>query len=81
MTAESPQWVWVIVGRFYTLAFWVDPTQSFAVVLQEILGAALSRYLVLHEGADLFVAVAFYRDRKEQIFEKYRSDDISRLIK
>lgn len=58
MAADSPQRVRVIVGRLHTLTFWVDPTQCFAVVLQEAFGATLSRYLVLHKGANLFVAVA-----------------------
>lgn len=57
MTANGPQWVRVIVGGLHTLAFWVDATQSLVVVLQEVLGAALSWHLVLHEGADLFVGV------------------------
>lgn len=58
MTASCPQWVGVIVRRLHTLTLWVDPTQSLAVVLQEVFGAALSRCLVLHKGADLLVAVA-----------------------
>lgn len=58
MTAKGPQRVRVIVGGLYALAFWVDPAQSLAVVLQEVLGAAFSWHLVLDKGADLFVAVA-----------------------
>lgn len=65
MTANSPQWVRVVVGGLHTLAFWVDTTQSLAIVLQEVLGSALSWRLVLHEGADLFIAVTVCRDRKK----------------
>lgn len=61
VTAHRPQWVGVIVGGFHALSFRVDSTQSFAVVLQEVPGAALSWYLVLHEGADLFVGVLLCR--------------------
>lgn len=62
MTAHSPQWVGVVVGRLHALAFRVDATQGFAVVLQEVFGAVLPWNLVLHEGADLLVAVAVCRD-------------------
>lgn len=58
MTAESPERKRVVVGRLHALAFGIDPTQSFAVVTQKVFGAALSWYLILHKGADLFVAVA-----------------------
>lgn len=63
MTANSPQWVRVVVGGLHTLAFWVDATQTFAVVLQEFLGADLYWHLGLHEGADLFVGVTVCTDR------------------
>ena len=63
VTASGPQWIRVIVGGFYTLAFWIDTTQSLAIVLQEVFGAALAWCLVLNEGADFFIAVTICRDR------------------
>lgn len=61
MTANGPQWEWVIVGGLHALTFGIGPAQRFAVVQQEFFGAALSRHLVFHKGADLFVAVAVFK--------------------
>lgn len=66
VAADAPQWKRVVVGRLHTLPFWVDTTQGLAVVLQEVLGAALSWRLVLNEGADLFVAVTVCREKKRE---------------
>lgn len=66
MTANGPQWVRVIVGGLHTLAFGVNTTQSPTVVLYEVLGTALSRRLVLHERADLFVAIRVCRDKEKR---------------
>lgn len=65
VTANNPQRVRVIVGRFHTLAFGVDTSQSLAVVLQELCGAALSWRLVLRKGADLCVVVRVWRGREK----------------
>lgn len=62
MTADGPQRVGVIVGGLHTLTFGIDPAQRFAVVQQELFGAALCRHLSFHKGSDLFVAVAVFKD-------------------
>lgn len=66
MTANGPQWVRVVVGGLHTLAFGVNTAQSLTVVLHKLLGTALPWRLVLHEGADLFVAMGLCRDRREE---------------
>ena len=63
MAAPGPQGVGVVVGGLHPLALWVDAAQSLAVVLQEVVGAALPRHLVLHKGADLFVGVTLCRKK------------------
>lgn len=72
MAANGPQWVRVIVGGLHTLAFRIDPAQSFAVVQQEFFGAALSRHLVFHKGSDLFVAVAVFKDTEREFIKRPR---------
>lgn len=69
MAANGPQWVRVIVGGLHTLAFRIDPAQCFAVVQQEVFGAALSRYLVFHKGSYLFVAVAVFKGTENRTNE------------
>lgn len=61
MTADGPHGVGVVVGGLHALRLGVNATQSLAVVLQELLGAALVGQLVLYEGAHLLVGVAVCR--------------------
>lgn len=61
MTADGPQRVRVVVGGLHALTFGIGPAQRLAVVQQELFGAVLSRHLVFHKGADLFVVVAVFK--------------------